>query len=608
MNNEKIRNIAIVAHVDHGKTTLVDGMLRQSGVFRENEQVAERVMDSDQLEKERGITILAKNTSLFYKDHKINIVDTPGHVDFGGEVERSLSMVDGVILLVDAFEGCMPQTRTVLKKALAIGLHPIVVINKIDRPHARAKEVLNEIYDLMIDLDASEEQLDAPILYASGRDQYASLNPEVRSGDLKPLFDAILDRIPAPDVEIDAPFQMMVSNIDFNEYTGRIAVGKINRGNIREKTPVTVCRREGNIENTKVGSLYIFDALKRTPVVYAEAGEIISLSGISDINIGDTICAFEQPAPLPFVEIEQPVLSMFISVNTSPFAGTDGQYVTSRHLRERLYRELEKNISLKVEDTDTTDTMKISGRGELHLSVLIENMRREGYEFQVSNPVVITKKIGGELCEPYERLLVDAPDEYSGAIIENITRRKGELQQMNTIPGNFARLEFLIASRVLIGCRSELMTATKGNAVISTIFEGYFPQKGKISSRTRGSLVAWENGITTSYGLYNSQERGTLFIGASVPVYEGQVVGESNDGNDLTLNVCKKKHLTAIRSDGADEALRLVPPRQMSLEKCLEFIADDELLEVTPKNMRLRKKILNTELRAKTTARLKKQE
>ncbi len=608
MKNERLRNIAIVAHVDHGKTTLVDAMLHQSGVFRENEQVAERVMDSDQLEKERGITILAKNTSLVYKDHKINIVDTPGHVDFGGEVERSLSMVDGVILLVDAFEGCMPQTRTVLKKALALGLYPIVVINKIDRPNARAQEVLNEIYDLMIDLGASEEQLDAPILYASGRDGYASLEAGVRTNDLKPLFDSILERIPAPEVELDAPFQMMVSNIDFNEYTGRIAVGKICRGSIGEKTPVTVCRREGKVENMKVGTIYTFDALKRTPVVYAEAGEIVSLSGIADINIGDTICALDHPDPLPFVEIDQPVLSMFFSVNTSPFAGEDGQYVTSRHLRERLYRELEKNISLKVEDTDTTDTLKISGRGELHLSVLIENMRREGYEFQVSNPTVITKLVDGELCEPYERLLVDSPEEFSGTVIESITRRKGDLQQMNPIPGNFIRMEFLIASRALIGCRSELMTSTKGNAIISTVFEGYFPQKGKINPRTRGSLIAWENGITTSYGLYNSQERGTLFIGASTPVYEGQVVGESNDGNDLTLNVCKKKHLTAIRSDGADEALRLVPPRQMSLEKCLEFIADDELLEVTPKNLRLRKRILNTELRAKNTAKLKKQD
>ncbi len=602
MNQENLRNIAIIAHVDHGKTTLVDAMLKQTGTFRENEQVDERVMDSNDLEKERGITILAKNTSLFYNDTKINIVDTPGHADFGGEVERSLSMVDGVLLLVDAFEGCMPQTRTVLKKALELGLSPIIVINKADRPNARAKQVLDEVYGLLIDLDATEEQLDMPVIYASGRDGWASLDADVKGNDLKVLFDTIVDNIPSPKGDANEPFQMVVSNIDFNEYTGRIAVGRIMRGDISEKQFVSVVRRDGKIEKTRIVNLYTFSGLKKGQVLNASTGEIVCISGIPDINIGDTICHADHPEGLPFVEIEQPVLSINISVNTSPFAGTEGTYVTSRHLRERLYRELESNISLKVEDGETADTFRVSGRGELHLSVLIENMRRQGYEFEVSNPSVITKEIDGVLQEPYENLYIDVPDEFCGTVIDDVSQRRGELVQMSPSTTGFTRLEFTITSRGLIGCRSTLMTLTKGNAVVNSSFAGYCPMKGKMSRRSRGSLVAWENGAATSYGLFNAQDRGSMFIGPATNVYQGMVVGECSETGDLVVNVCKKKHLTAIRSSGADEALRLVPPRQMSLEKCLEFIADDELLEVTPTSLRLRKKILSNELRAKIRA------
>ncbi len=602
MNQENLRNIAIIAHVDHGKTTLVDAMLKQTGTFRENEQVAERIMDSNDLEKERGITILAKNTSLFYNDIKINIVDTPGHADFGGEVERSLSMVDGVLLLVDAFEGCMPQTRTVLKKALELGLSPIIVINKADRPNARAKAVLDEVYSLLIDLDATEEQLDMPVIYASGRDGWASLQHDAPTQDLKVLFDAIVDNIPSPKGEADKPFQMVVSNIDFNEYTGRIAVGRIMRGDICEKQFVSVVRRDGKVEKTRIVNLYTFSGLKKNQVLNAGAGEIVCISGIPDINIGDTICHADCPEGLPFVEIEQPVLSINISVNTSPFAGTEGTYVTSRHLRERLYRELESNISLKVEDGETADTFRVSGRGELHLSVLIENMRRQGYEFEVSNPSVITKEIDGIMQEPYENLYIDVPDEFCGTVIDDVASRRGELVQMSPSTTGFTRLEFTITSRGLIGCRSTLMTLTKGNAVVNSSFAGYCAMKGKMSRRSRGSLVAWENGASTSYGLFNAQDRGAMFIGPATNVYQGMVVGECSETGDLVVNVCKKKHLTAIRSSGADEALRLVPPRQMSLEKCLEFIADDELLEVTPTSLRLRKKILSNELRAKIRA------
>lgn len=607
MNQENIRNIAIIAHVDHGKTTLVDAMLKQTGTFRENEQVADRVMDSGDLERERGITILAKNTSLYYKDTKINIVDTPGHADFGGEVERSLSMVDGVLLLVDAYEGCMPQTRTVLKKALGLGLYPIIVINKADRPSARHRQVLDEVYDLLIDLGASDEQLEMPVIYASGRDGWASHTAENTGAGLRALFETIVRHVPAPRGDPEAPFQMMVSNIDFNEYTGRIAVGRIRRGEITEKTFVSVARRSGKIEKLKIANLYTFDGLKRSAVSTAGCGEIICLTGIPDINIGDTVCHVDSPEALPFVDIEQPVLSVFFSVNTSPFAGEEGNFVTTRHIRERLYRELESNISLKVEDTDSADTLKVSGRGELHLSVLIENMRRQSYEFEVSKPTVITKTVDGVLCEPYETLFIDVPEEYTGTVIDDISQRKGELLQMSPAASGYTRLEFTITSRGLIGCRSALMTATRGNAVINTLFSGYFPVKGKIPQRTRGAMVAWETGTATSYGLYNSQERGVLFIGNSTNVYQGMIVGESNDTNDIVVNVCKKKHLTAIRSTGADEALRLIPPRMMTLERCLEFIADDELLEITPKNLRLRKKILNTEQRAKLRSKEMKQ-
>ncbi len=602
MNQENLRNIAIIAHVDHGKTTLVDAMLKQTGTFRDNEQVDERVMDSNDIEKERGITILAKNTSLFYNGIKINIVDTPGHADFGGEVERSLSMVDGVVLLVDAFEGCMPQTRTVLKKSLSLGLAPIIVINKADRPNARVKEVLNEVYDLLIDLDATEEQLDMPVIYASGRDGWASLDPDAKGENLRVLFDTIVDNIPYPKGDSDAPFQMVVSNIDFNEYTGRIAVGRIARGDITEKRFVSVVRRDGTVQKMKIASLYTFDGLKRNSVDSASTGDVVCISGIPDINIGDTICDSEHPEGLPFVEIDKPVLSINISVNTSPFAGTEGTFVTTRHLRERLYRELESNISLKVENTDSADTFTVSGRGELHLSVLIENMRRQGYEFEVSTPSVITEVIDGVVCEPYETLYIDVPDEYCGTVIDDVSQRKGELTQMAPSTAGFTRLEFSITSRGLIGCRNALMTLTKGNAVVNSSFAGYCPLKGKTSRRSRGSLIAWENGAATSYGLFNAQDRGAMFIGAATNVYEGMVVGECNETADLVVNVCKKKHLTAIRSSGADEALRLVPPRIMSLEKCIEFIADDELLEVTPTSLRLRKKILNTELRAKARA------
>ena len=602
MEQTKLRNIAIIAHVDHGKTTLVDALLKQTGTFRENEQVAERVMDSNDIEKERGITILAKNTSLFYNGYKINIVDTPGHADFGGEVERSLSMVDGVVLLVDAFEGCMPQTRTVLKKSLELGLAPIIVINKADRPNARCNEVLNEVYSLLIDLDATEEQLDMPVIYASGRDGWATLDINEKTDNLKVLFDAIVDNIPSPKGDADRPFQMVVSNIDFNEYTGRIAVGRINRGEIFEKKFISIVTRDKTVKKMKIANLYTFDGLKRVQVSEASAGEIVCISGVPDINIGDTMCDSEFPEGLDFVEIEKPVLSINISVNTSPFAGTEGTFVTTRHLRERLYRELESNISLKVEDTDSADTFVVSGRGELHLSVLIENMRRQGYEFEVSTPSVITKEIDGVLCEPYERLYIDVPDEFCGTVIDDVAQRKGELLQMSPSTAGFTRLEFSITSRGLIGCRSTLMTLTKGNAVVNSSFEGYCPMKGKTSRRTRGSLIAWENGVATSYGLFNAQDRGALFIGTGTNVYEGMVVGECSETSDLVVNVCKKKHLTAIRSAGADEALRLVPPRVMSLEKCIEFIADDELLEVTPVSLRLRKKILNTELRAKARA------
>ena len=601
IKRENIRNIAIIAHVDHGKTTLVDAMLAQSGTFRENEQVDERVMDSNDLERERGITILAKNTSLYYKGVKINIIDTPGHADFGGEVERGLEMVDGVLLLVDAFEGCMPQTRFVLSKALALDLKPVIVVNKVDRPNARPYEVVDEVLDLFIDLGATEEQLDTPVIYASGRDGWATAeyNPEQPNNDLTELFELIVNSIPCPKCEDDAPFQMLVSNIDYDDYTGRIAVGKIERGSIKVNMPLSICRHDGKVTRGKATKLFTFEGLKKVPTDEVGAGDVVAISGIADINIGETVCDVDNPEALPFVKIDDPVLSMTFSVNDSPFAGQDGKFVTSRHLRDRLFRELDSNVSLRVDETDSTESFIVSGRGELHLSVLIENMRREGYEFQVSNPVVIYKEIDGVKCEPIERLTVDVPDEYTGTVMDGVINRKGEMTNMAPTAQGYTRLEFLIPSRGLIGYRSELLTATKGTGIINSILEKYEPYKGDFNGRTRGTLIAWEDGTTITYGLYNAQERGTLFVGAGVKVYEGMIVGENARLEDVVVNVCKKKHATNTRSSGSDDALRLVPPREMSLEQCLDFIADDALLEVTPNHLRMRKKILSTSLRAK---------
>lgn len=602
---ENIRNIAIIAHVDHGKTTLVDAMLRQSGIFRENEQVAERVMDSNDLERERGITILAKNTSLMYKDIKINIIDTPGHADFGGEVERGLEMADGVLLLVDAFEGCMPQTRFVLSKALALDLKPIIVVNKVDRPNARPYEVVDEVLDLFIDLGATEEQIDTPVIFASGRDGWATAeyNPERPNSDLRDLFELIKTAIPCPKCDDDGPFQMLVSNIDYDEYTGRIAVGKIQRGKVTTGMPLVLLKPDGKKISGRAVKLLCFDGLKKEIVEEASAGDMVAISGITDINIGDTLCDISMPEALPFVKIDEPVLSMTFSVNDSPFAGKDGKFVTSRHLRDRLFRELDSNISLRVSETDTTEAFVVSGRGELHLSVLIENMRREGYEFQVSNPVVIYKEIDGVKCEPIERLTVDIPEEFTGTIMDSMIARRGEMVNMVPAAQGYTRLEFLIPSRGLIGYRSEMLTATRGTGIINSILEGYEPYKGEISPRTRGTLIAWENGTSITYGLFNAQERGTLFIGAGVEVYEGMIVGECARAEDIVVNVCKRKHATNTRASGSDDALKLVPPRELSLEQCLDFIADDELLEVTPNYLRMRKRILKTDLRAKAKAR-----
>ena len=604
---EDIRNIAIVAHVDHGKTTLVDAMLKQSGSFRENEQVETCVMDSNDLERERGITILAKNTAVRYNGIKINIIDTPGHADFGGEVERSLKMADGVLLLVDAFEGCMPQTRFVLKKAFALGLKPIIVVNKVDRPNARPYEVVEEVLELFIDLDATEDQLDTPVIYASGRDGWASVDPETsKKEDVEELFQMITKEISGPDVDPEGPLQLLVSNIDYDEYTGRIAIGKLERGAIKTGETVAVMRRDGSKTQAKVSKLYVYNGLQKVAVDEASAGELIAVSGIADINIGETIADLQNPEALPFVEIDEPVLSMTFSVNNSPFAGQEGDYVTSRHLRDRLMKELESNISLKVEETDSPDSFTVSGRGELHLSVLIENMRRQGYEFQVSKPAVITKEIDGKLCEPIEDLTIDVPDEFTGVVVEGIGSRKGEMTNMAPSAQGYTKLEFRIPARGLIGYRSELMTATKGNGVINHVFDGYEPYKGEIQSRQRGSLVAHETGESVTYGLFNAQQRGTMFIAPGVRVYEGMVVGENARQDDVVVNVCKKKHVTNTRASGSDDALKLVTPKTLSLEQCLEFIADDELLEVTPKNLRMRKRTLNTELRAKEQSRNRK--
>ncbi len=589
----EIRNVAIIAHVDHGKTTLVDALLKQSGTFRENEHIDERVMDSNALEKERGITILAKNTAVKYGDYKINIIDTPGHADFGGEVERVLKMVDGVLLLVDAFEGVMPQTRFVLRKALALDLKPIVVVNKIDRPGARPNEVVDEVINLFFDLAASDEQLGFPVIYASGKQGTASMDLNTPGTDMTPVFETIIKYIGAPKVHPDKPMQMLVSSIDYDNYVGRIAIGRVESGSISQGQNVAVCRKTGDIQQTKIGKIYTYQGLKRFEIEKAEAGDIIAVMGIPDINIGETIADSAHPEAIPFVDIDEPTLSMTFSVNNGPFAGREGQFVTSRHLKDRLMKELESNVSLRVEETDSTDSFKVSGRGELHLSVLIETMRREGFEFMVSRPSVIYKEIDGVKCEPMEELVIDVPDEFTGNVIEKLGRRKAEMINMIVGDQGYTRLEFKIPSRGLIGYRNEFMTDTKGNGIMNHVFDGYEPYKGEISARTKGSLIAFETGKSVTYGLFNAQERGTLFIGPGVDVYQGMIIGENPRPEDMEVNVCKEKHLTNTRASGSDDALRLVPPRIFSLEQAIEYIGEDELVEVTPKNIRLRKKILD---------------
>ena len=593
MKNEKIRNVAIIAHVDHGKTTLVDALLRQSGIFRDNEQVQDRVMDSNDLEKERGITILSKNTAVHYKDLKINIVDTPGHADFGGEVERVLKMVDGVVLLVDAFEGAMPQTREVLKKSLALNLKPIVVINKIDRPGARPLQIVDDVLELFIELGANDEQLDFPVVYASGKQGIATLDLNKPGENLECLFETIIDTIEAPACEMDGPMQMLVSNIDYDDYVGRISIGRVERGYIDLNMPVAICKSEDKVVTARVAKLYVYDGLKRIEVERAEAGDIVALSGVADINIGDTICDYNNPEKIPFVDIDEPTVSMTFSVNNGPFAGKEGQFITSRHIRDRLFKELDRNVSLRVKETDSPDSFEVSGRGELHLSVLIETMRREGFELLVSRPKVIFKDIDGVKCEPIEMLVVNVPDDCVGNVIEKIGRRKGEMTNMEPAEAGHTKIEFRIPARGIIGYRTEFLTDTKGEGTMNHIFDSYEPYKGDVQSRTRGTIVAFENGKSITYGLYNAQDKGDLFIGPGVDVYEGMIVGLNSRGEDLAINVCKEKHLTNTRASGSDDALRLVPPIQMSLEKAIEFIQDDELVEITPKSIRLRKKILN---------------
>ena len=591
-----IRNVAIIAHVDHGKTTLVDELLKQSGVFRANQEVAERVMDSNDIERERGITILAKNTAVTYGDVKINIIDTPGHADFGGEVERVLKMVDGVILVVDAFEGAMPQTRFVLTKALALDLPVICCVNKVDRPEARPHEVVDEVLGLLLELDASEEQLDCPFIFASAKAGYASLDPDVKGTDMKPLFETILSHVPAPEGDSEAPLQVLISTIDYNEYVGRIGIGKVTSGTIRVNGEVMLVNHhdESKKQRVKVTKLYEFDGLNKVEVEAATIGAIVAISGIADIHIGDTLCDVNNPEAIPFQKISEPTLAMNFIVNDSPFAGTEGKFVTSRHLRDRLYRELNTDVSLRVEDTNTTEAFKVSGRGELHLSVLIENMRREGFEFAVSKPEVLYKEDekGGTL-EPVEQAIIDVPDEFSGAVISKLSERKGELRNMTTNASGTTRLEFIIPSRGLIGYRGEFLTDTKGNGVINTIFEGYVPYKGEISYRGQGSLIAYETGVSVTYGLFNAQERGTLFISPGEKVYSGMIIGQNGKAEDVEVNVCKTKHLSNTRSSGSDDALKLSPPRVLSLEQAIDFIETDELLEITPKTLRIRKKILD---------------
>ncbi len=600
MQNEHLRNVAIIAHVDHGKTTLVDEMLKQGGAFRANQEVQDRVMDSGDLERERGITILAKNTAIQYGDVKINIVDTPGHADFGGEVERILKMVNGVILLVDAAEGPMPQTRFVLSRALDLGHRVIVVINKIDRPDQRIHEVMDEVLELLLDLDATDEQLDSPMLFCSARQGICSTDPDVLGTDLKPLFETILSYIPAPEADDSQPFQMLVSSIDYNEFVGRIAIGRIERGTIQQNQEITVCNYHDPEQSRKAKavSLYQFEGLARAPVTEAAAGNIIAMSGIGDITIGDTICAAGHAEALPFVKISAPTMEMTFSVNDSPFAGREGKYVTSRNLRDRLMRETLKDVSLRVSDTDTTEAFHVAGRGEMHLSILIETMRREGYEFQVSPPRVLYQEIDGVKCEPMERLVADVPADAVGAVIEKLGSRKGDLLEMTPV-GTRMKLEFLVPARGLFGYRNEFLTDTRGEGIMASVFDSYAPFKGELSRRNTGSLIAFENGESVTYGLWAAQERGALFIGPGIPVYGGMVVGETPKSEDITVNVCRKKQLTNMRASGSDEALRLVPPRNRSLEQCLEFLADDELLEVTPKTLRLRKRILNHEIRMK---------
>ncbi len=601
MVREDLRNVAIIAHVDHGKTTLVDGLLKQGGIYRDNQETVTRVMDSDAIEKERGITILAKNTAVHYKDVKINIVDTPGHADFGGEVERVLKMVNGVILLVDAAEGPMPQTRFVLKRALELDHRVIVCINKIDKPDARLGEVEDEILELLIDLGATDEQLDSPMLYCSGRSGTANFTPYEEGTDLTPLFDTILEYMPAPEGDIDGDLQVLVSSVDYNEYVGRIGIGRIERGQIKVGQEVLVCnyhKPDEKPRRTKVVSLYQIDGLLRVPVESAKMGDIICFSGAGDITIGDTLTATTNPEPLEFVKVSEPTVEMTFSVNTSPLAGKEGKFVTSRQLRERLYRELLKDVSLRVRDGDTTDEFVVSGRGEMHLSILLENMRREGYEMTCSNPKVIFKDIDGVKSEPMERVTLDVPNEYVGAVIEKLGQRKGDLIEMTPF-GERMRIEYSIPSRCLFGYRSEFLSATHGEGVLNTLFDGYQPYRGGVIMRFTGALIASEAGVTTRYGLYNTQDRGQLFVGPQTEVYEGMIVGENPKNDDIAVNPCKEKHLTAIRSAGADEKLLLTPPKLFNLEEAIEFIQDDELIEVTPKSIRLRKKILNTELRMK---------
>ena len=607
MQNEKLRNVAIIAHVDHGKTTLVDEMLKQGGIYRENQATVERVMDSNDLERERGITILAKNTAVHYKDVKINIVDTPGHADFGGEVERILKMVNGVILLVDAAEGPMPQTRFVLSKALELGHKVIVVVNKIDRPDQRIHEVMDEVLELLLDLNATDEQFESPTLFCSGRQGTASYSPDVPGTDLVPLFETIVNYIPAPEADVEAPFQMLVSSIDYNEFVGRIAIGRIERGTVKQNQEIVVCNYHNPDEapkKAKATALYQFDGLGKVPVTEADAGNIIAMSGIGDITIGDTICAPDWVEPIEFVKISAPTIEMTFSVNDSPFAGKEGKFVTSRQLRERLFRETMKDVSLRVTETDSTDAFNVAGRGEMSLSILIETMRREGYEFQVSPPRVLFQEIDGKKCEPIERLVVDVPSDSVGAVIEKIGSRKGDLLEMTPV-GERMKIEFLVPSRGLFGYRNEFLTDTKGEGIMASVFECYAPMKGEIQRRNSGSLVSFETGESVTYGLFNAQERGVLFIGPGVPVYAGMVVGETPKQEDISVNICKKKQLTNMRASGSDEALRLTPPRQMSLEQCLEFLADDELLEVTPQSLRLRKRLLDHAARMREASKKK---